>query len=143
MQPALQHRIKFRRLNVKELAVILELALRRPQAQYHVQHLGGAAAHVVALAGVHAEQLQVGGYGAMPDTPVEPAPGQVIQHGDAVRQFDGVVDGQQRNAGGQSDVLRQRRRLGDHQVGVRRVLPALGEVLTDPGLVEPQLVGGL
>ncbi len=65
---------------------------------------------------------------------------QVIEHGEPVREVHGIVQREQRDAGAETDALRQHQRLRDEQVGRGRVLPALGQVLADPRLGEPELI---
>ena len=82
------------------------------------------------------------GNGAVADAPVEPAPGQMIQHGDTVGHFHRIVDRQQGYAGRQLDLAGQGQGFGDEQVGAGGVFPPLGDMLANPGFVIAQPVGG-
>jgi len=65
----------------------------------------------------------------------------VVEHGQPVREIDGVVERQEGHAGPELHAPGQRERLGEEQVGGRRVLPALRQVFADPGLAKPEPVG--
>jgi hypothetical protein len=65
----------------------------------------------------------------------------VIEHGEAVSEIDRIVQREERDAGPEPDAPGEREHLGDEQVGRWRRLPALGQMLADPRLEEPQLVG--
>ena len=52
-----------------------------------------------------------------------------------------VVQRQRRHAGAEPYLRGQRQRLGDEQIGRRRVLPALGQMLAHPGLPEAEPIG--
>ena len=68
------------------------------------------------------------------DAEQQPALGQMVQHGDAVRQFRRVMIRQQEPARPDLDPLRLQQRLGDQQIGRRMRLPRRGVMLADPGL---------
>jgi hypothetical protein len=65
----------------------------------------------------------------------------VIEHRHPMCEINRFVHGEQRHTGAEADAFGQRQRFGNQQIGRRRILPFLGEVLTEPGFVEPQLVG--
>ena len=58
----------------------------------------------------------------------------MVELGDAVGQFGGVVIGQQEAAGSDAQPLGLQEGLGDQQVGGGHRLPRPGVVLADPGL---------
>ena len=87
------------------------------------------------------EQREIRRDTAASDAPLEPAARHVIEHGEPVREVDGIVEREQRHARPEPDLLRQRQRLGEEQIGRRRVLPALGQVLAHPDLAEAELIG--
>ena len=63
---------------------------------------------------------------------MEPAFEQVVENGYSVREHEGVVLGEARNAGSQDYPFRERRRLGYEEVGSRNVLLPRGEMLSYP-----------
>ena len=143
MEAAFQDGVQFGGVDGEEFALVGELAIGCPESEDDVEDFGGAAADGFAFAGIHAEEGEVGGDGAVSDAPVEAAAGQVVEHGQAVGEFDGVVDGEEGDAGGEADVFGEGGGFGDEEVGEGRVFPALGEVFADPGFVEAEAVGGL
>src|SRR6516164_4684826 len=66
--------------------------------------------------------------------------GQVVEISDPVRQFDWVVIGQQVAKRPQTDSPGALQALSNQQVGRRARLPRRREVLTDPRLVEAEVV---
>ena len=75
------------------------------------------------------------------DAEVEPAAGDVVEHGHPVGQLGRVVVGQEEAAGADADVLGLAEAFDDEQVGRGVRLPHHGVVLADPGLLEAELVG--
>jgi hypothetical protein len=141
VQAALQHFVQRRGINGEVFTVVAEGPLAGPELQHNIQHFRRLFPHRFPLFGIQAEERQISGDGAVANPPVEPTARQMVQHGDAVGQFHGVVDGQEGNTGGEFHLLRQRRCLGNEQVRTGGVLPPLGEVLTNPGFVETQAIG--
>jgi hypothetical protein len=64
----------------------------------------------------------------------------VIQVGDAVSQFEGVVKWQQVAQRTETDTFGPQQGLGDQQVGRRTGFPGSSEVFADPGLLETERV---
>ena len=113
-----------------------------PHVQDQLDHLSGHAP-VGPLGSVHAEDLKIAGEASGTHTPVEAAPGQVVQLGHPVGDHKGVVIGHAGNAGAEDYVLSARQGGGDELVGGGNVLPHGGEMLADPGLAVAQAVQGL
>ena len=121
-----------------ELAVKVASA-RRPQAGHDVECFEGHPA-VHAAGGWQAEQVVVGGQGADADAQLVAAPGQVVEVGDAVRQLDRMVVGQQMAERAEPDPRGPLQGLGNEEVRCRAGLPGGGEVLADPCLVEAERI---
>jgi hypothetical protein len=128
-------------LDVEELAVIREPAVRRPELEHDIQHFGRAGPHGGRIRRVQTEQREIGRDGAPADSPLKTATGQVVEHGQSMRQVDGVVEGQEGDAGPEPHSLGQLQGLGDEQVGGGGILPALRQMLTDPRLAKAELIG--
>ncbi len=125
--------------DVPVFALVVEFRLVAPQAQDDVERL---ARHVAVLArhAVHVEQGPVARQPARGHPEVEPALGQVVEHGHAIGQLGRVVVRHQEAAGPDAHALGLHQRLGHQQVRRGMRLPGRGVVLPDPGLAEAQLV---
>ena len=136
--PAALYRIEHGRVDVEELAAIREPAVGSPELEHDVEHLGRASADGRRI---EPEQRQIGRDAAPADAPLKPAAGHVVEHGQPVREVHGIVEREQRHARPEPHRLGQRQRLGQEQIGGRRVLPALGEMLAHPGLAVAEPIG--
>ena len=132
------HRIEHGRVDVEELSPVREPAVGCPELEHDVEHLGRAGTNRRRL---QTEQREVRWDAAAADAPLKPATGHVVEHGQPVREVDRIVQSQQGHAGPEPHGLRQRQRLGEQQIGGRRVFPALREVLAHPDLAEAELIG--
>ena len=65
----------------------------------------------------------------------------MIQHREAVGEMDRLVHAKQCNPGAETDPRRQRKRFRDQQVGRRRILPFLREMLAEPSFPEAEPIG--
>jgi len=81
-----------------------------------------------------------GGQGADADAQLVAAPGQVVEVGDAVRQLDRMVVGQQMAERAEPDPRGPLQGLGNEEVRCRAGLPGGGEVLADPCLREAERI---
>ena len=95
---------------------------------------------VLAVVAVDVKQRPVAGKAAGAHAEQEATLGDVVEVGNAMGQFGGMVEGQQVGSRAQLDALGLHQRLGDQQVWRRNGLPGRGEVLADPGFVEAQFV---
>ena len=125
--------------DVPVLALVVELGLVAPQAQDDLQRLAGHLA-VLPRHAVDVEHRPVARQPAGRHAEVEPALGQMIEHGHPVRELGGMVVGHEEPAGADAHRLGLQERLGHEQVGRGVRLPRRGVVLADPGLAEAQLV---
>ena len=113
-----------------------------PDVEDYVQRLARHGA-VFALVEIYVEQFMVGQQPAGADAEHIASLRQMIQIGDAVRQFHRVVEGQQVRAGSEHDVLSPHQRLRDEQVRRRHRFPRGGEMLAYPRFGQPVAVGHL
>ena len=142
IQPPPQFRQPLRRVNLIMLALIPELAAvrRRPQPQHHLQRLPPPVAHLVHTVILDAVKLQIRRQRAQPNAPIKPPAGHVIQHRDAMRRVDRMMQRQHRHPGSQNDLFRKRQSLRDNQLRHRRIFPSFGDMLPHPSLMHPQLI---
>ena len=125
--------------HVPEFAVVGPRRILGPHLQDDLQRLAG---HVAVLAGhaVDMEHRPVARQAGSGDAEIEPAAGEMVEHGDAVGEFGRVMVGQQEAAGAEADVLGLQERLRQQQIRRRVRLPGRGVVLADPGLGVAELV---
>ncbi len=64
----------------------------------------------------------------------------MVEHGDAVREFSGMMIGKQEPAGTEANVLGLQEGLRQQQVRRRMRLPRRGMMLADPGLLIAELI---
>jgi hypothetical protein len=95
------------------------------------------ARHVAVLAGhaVDIEHRPVARQPAGGNAEIQAAVGEVIEHGNAVRQFRRVMIGQKKTARTEADVFGLQERLGQQQVRRWVRLPGRGVMLADPGFL--------
>src|SRR5438093_2261542 len=119
---------------------LVEAGLRVvPELEDQIQDGPGNPSLLAALR-VDAEQLEVARKPAGAHAPIEPAPGHLVELGDALREHERIVIRQTRHPRAELHPLRQPERLGDEQVRTRDVLPHRRDVLADPRLLEPQAI---
>ena len=103
------------RLYVEEVALVLEGVVLGPELEDDVHRFLHPLSWIRGLS-VQAENLKVGVHAAGADAHVEPALGQVVQHGYAMCHHHRVMESQEYDAGGQYDTLRLSYGSGDKKV---------------------------
>ena len=121
----------FGSLHVEKLPVIVEGLVLAPQLEDDFDGLPHPGADVHRF-GVQSEHLEIAGCRPSADAEEEPPLGQVVQHGDAMRHHDRVMEVQEDHAGTHHNLLGYAQGPGDEQVWDRNVLPGEDEVLPDP-----------
>ena len=97
--------------------------------------------HSLALGdGLDAHHVRVGDEGARPTAEHRPPARHVVELDEALRDQEGVMVGQARDAGAQHDVARALGGVRDHDLGRGDQLPPRRVVLADPDLVVAQVV---
>ena len=141
IEPAPQLHRLFRGVYLIVFALEPEMSvLGGPQPQDHFQSFPPLFPNVVHSVVVDSVKLQICGQRPEPNSPVDAATCDMIQHCDSVGSVDRMMQRQHGHTRGHDNVLRQGQCLGHEQLGHRGVLPSLGDVLTDPCLGVPKLI---
>ena len=122
-----------------EFALVGPRRVLGPHLQDDFQRLAG---HVAILPGhaVDVEHRPVARQAGCRDAKIQASAGEMIEHGDAVGEFSGVVIGQQEAAGAETDILGLQKGLRQQQVGRGVRFPGRGVVLADPGFLIAEFI---
>ena len=133
----IEHRVGL--ADVPVLALVVERLVFRPDPQDDLQRF---ARHVAVLAGeaVDVEHRPITWQAARGDAEQQPPLRQVVEEGDAVRQFAGMMVRQQEPARPEPYVVGLHQCLRHQQVGRGVRFPRRRVVFADPGFAEAQLV---
>jgi hypothetical protein len=121
------------------LAGVGERRRVRPKLQDDLQRL---ARHVAVLPAhaVDIEHRPVARQTGCRHTKIQPALGEVIEHGNPVRKLGGVMIGQQKAAGAEPDVSGLAQSFDDQKVRGRMRLPGRGVMLADPAFLVAEFI---